>query len=141
MTNPRVDRSYRGISELFAGINIGVPGMHLSSGSRVQTVDATQTLIASYASRSLTGFGFLAQVAAMKSDGTQVASWLLFGVYRNVNGVLTQVGAVQQLAYAADDATWAATLAINGGAIEVRGTGKAATTIKWSALYRAVIGY
>ena len=141
MANPRVDRTYRGISELFAGISVGVPGMHLCSGSRVQTVDATQTMIASYASRSLTAFGLRVQMTAMKSDGTQVASWLLYGVYRNVNGVLTQVGGVQQLAYAADDATWAAALVINGANVEIRGTGKAATTIKWSAQFSAVVGY
>lgn len=102
----------------------------------VQTTDATVTTVESVTTASDTSYTLHATVTAVKSDGSQMASYVLYASYRNDSGAVTQVGTTTVSHTAEDDATWDATLDISGTSIRVRVTGVAATTIRWQSHLR-----
>lgn len=102
----------------------------------VTTTDATVTTVESFTTASDTSYTIHATITAVKSDGSQMGSYVLYASYRNDSGTLTQVGATTVSHTAEDDATWNGTLDVSGTTIRVRVTGVAATNIRWQSHLR-----
>ena len=102
----------------------------------VQTTDATVTTLESFTTASDTAYTIHATVSAVKSDGSQVASYVMYATFQNDSGTLTQVGTTSYSHTAESDAAWDAVLDISGTAVRVRITGVAATTIRWQNHFR-----
>jgi hypothetical protein len=100
----------------------------------VQTTDATVTTLDSFTLASNTAVTWTAMVSAIKSDKSQAAGFSISAVFRNNAGTISQVGTTTSTQLAADDASWAATMDFSGTTVRLRITGKAATTIQWSAI-------
>lgn len=75
-----------------------------------------------------------ALVTAIKtSDPTTGATYKLIATYSNPDGTATLIGLVSELYKAESDSDWNATLAVSWSAVNVVVTGKAATSISWTA--------
>ena len=99
----------------------------------VQTTDATVTTLDSFTLASGTALLVSWNVTAIKSDSTQAAGYLVSATFRNNAGTVAAVGSVQVIAME-DDAAWDCTIDNSGTTIRLRITGKASTTIQWSAV-------
>lgn len=103
----------------------------LGSGSGTLTTSDSveQTL---YSFTAATGYDYMitAYVAAMKSDSTVGAGYMVTGAVRNNGGTLALIGATQTAIFE-DDATWNATLDVSGTSIRLRVQGATSTTINW----------
>lgn len=104
----------------------------------VQTTDATPATLDTIdlGVTSLTG-AILATwlVTATKSDGSEAAAYSVTALFRAAGSTsLTQVGSTTTTVIAESDAAWDATADVSGGDARLRVTGKAATTIRWTAV-------
>lgn len=115
------------VSAVIAGVGVG-------SEDSVQTTDATETEIIEMDAAEDAAYHVEAIVVAKKSDGTQRAVFKISGLfYRATGGNVTQQGNTQALSIIRSDSDWLADFNANTSAqtIEVKVTGKAATTIDW----------
>lgn len=119
-----------GSSGLYGG------GQSTKAGKTVQTTDATVTDIDTIAVVEKDVWQVNTEIVATKTDGTDRAVYNLLGFfYRNVAGNVTQQGATVVIGGIESDATWNADLVADtvNQTIDVRVTGKAATTVRWKA--------
>lgn len=93
----------------------------------VQTTDATQTTLLSYAIPSSSTVGIRAQIVGRKSDGTDHA----FYVRTSLGTSASQIGSPSSTTTIESDSTWDATIDVDSGNFRVRVTGANATTIDW----------
>jgi hypothetical protein len=102
---------------------------------QVQTLDATPIVLATISIPRGTATTVYAVISGDRADGGAGAGATYLGTWRNVGGVVTRVGADQVPFSPQDDVTWGlpTAVAIVDG-INLRVTGKAATTINWGAI-------
>lgn len=100
----------------------------------VQTTDATVTTLDSFTLANNTSVVVSWLVTAVKSDNTQAAGYAVSAVFRNNAGTVTQVGSTSVTVLGEDDSVWDATADVSGTTVRLRVTGKAATTIQWTAI-------
>lgn len=101
----------------------------------VQTTDATVTSLDTFTLASNTSVALSALVAAVKSDNSEAAAYSITAVFKNNAGTVAQVGTTTTTVLAESDAAWDATIDNSTTTIRLRVTGKAATTIQWTAVY------
>jgi hypothetical protein len=99
----------------------------------VQTTDATVTTLDSFTLASNTAVTVAWMVTALKSDRTQAAGYSVLATFRNNGGTVSQVGTTE-VTPKEDDSTWDCTIDNATTTIRLRITGKAATTIQWTAI-------
>lgn len=104
--------------------------------NRVATTNATVTTLHSYAIPASTRALIEARVVAARTGGTSGtaedgAGYIVQGVFKNVAGTATVIGAVLVFAVGEDQAGWDATMDVSGGDVRVRVTGAANNNITW----------
>jgi len=110
------------------------PGRYLRQNS-VNTTNATVTTLHSYTTTSDRAIFIRAEVLARRTGGSagtngDCAAYVIEGVYKNVGGTVTLVGALSVTANESQ-AGWDATLDISTTAIRVRVTGATNNNITW----------
>lgn len=110
-------------------------------GLWTKTTDATVTAAATITTGSDRVYQVVLKVVACTEPTvtTQQASYVRIGLFKNVAGTLTLVGAVTSVSTIETDATWDCTLAASGTSIVANVTGAAATTIVWHAQVEVMI--
>lgn len=134
---PSYDSRFRNRVALVGGLKIG--NSLESFKANGQTTDATQKTLGTYTPADATAINVKVQVVGRKSDGSQAAGYLLEATFRRSGSTTTQVGSTTAVATHEDDASWDATLDASGTDVRVRVTGKASTTIDWTAVGMAAI--
>jgi len=96
------------------------------------TTATTGTVSPSVTLGDATTYHVEVRLTAVKSDGTQRASYHILGTfYRTAAGAAVQQGATTVLHTVESDAAWTAVFDVSGNDVRVRVTGVAATTIAW----------
>jgi hypothetical protein len=107
-----------------------VPG----APAAVTTSDATPTAIAAVPVPAGKSVIIEVRVVGTKAGASQGAGYVVRGVARNNSGVLSPVGHFEMDFVAKDDPAWGdPSFSSAGSNVVVQVTGKAATTIQWSA--------
>jgi hypothetical protein len=109
--------------------------------ARVTTTDATQTTLYTFTLPASTTYLIEATVVARRTGGSSGsaedgAGYVVRGVYKNVGGTATLIGAVSQIFVAESQGGWDATLTVSGGSVLLRVTGAANNSIAWLAEIR-----
>lgn len=108
----------------------------------VTTTDATVTTLTTYTTASDTAYTIQATVTAVQDTGATVASYVMYGTFRNDSGTLTQRGVTTYSHTVEDTAGWDCVYDTSGTDVRVRVTGAAATNIRWQAHLRiSVVKY
>ena len=97
------------------------------------TTDATVTTIETIATTIATVVHVNATVSTIEDDGSQAGTYVRMGAFKNDGGVLTQIGATNNIFTATDLATGGVTLTTSGTNILVRVQGELATNLQWSS--------
>lgn len=100
----------------------------------VQTTDATVTTLDSFTLASGAAVAATWLVTAVKSDLSQAAAYSCSALFVNSAGSVSQVGSTTTTAIGESDAAWDATIDNSTTTIRLRVTGKAATTVRWTAI-------
>jgi hypothetical protein len=100
----------------------------------VSTTDATVTTLDSFTIGSNTAAAVTWMVTAIKSDRSEAAAYSVSAVFRNNGGTVAQVGTTTTTVLGESDSAWTATIDNSTTTIRLRVTGKAATTIQWTAI-------
>lgn len=111
-----------------------------ATSGKVQTTDATITDLLTIAVAQGEAYMVEAMVVARKTDGTQFGAWKIVGLFhRNSASNVTQDGLTSVLMGEVSD-TYSCEFAADTGnqTIDLRVTGKAATTINWSGSCKAL---
>lgn len=99
---------------------------------RITTTGATTTTLFNITLLDARVCNIDVEVAGVKSDGTDRASYELEGTfYRTAAGSAVQVGTTSYPHFAESNAAWNATFALTGSTVQARVTGVAATDIDW----------
>lgn len=119
-------------------------------GPHAVTTDATATVVATVATGSNKIYTIIAKVNGMTSDTTSgQASYFIIGLFKNVAGTLTQVGATTVVSSIETNAAWDCAFAVVAATsvapimpptIVVNVTGAAATNIVWHAQVEVIAG-
>lgn len=96
------------------------------------TTDATVTVVKKITLTDNMVYQIKARVLGWQNNLAQRASYEISGTFYRAGGGATLVGAVTNNVQESN-AAWDATLAVNGNDVELRVTGVAAVTIRWSA--------
>lgn len=113
-----------------------------SNDAYATTSDATVTDIETLSVAEGDVYKVSAEVTGRKDDGTDRAVYHLEGLfYRNTGGNVTQEGPTATVMTRESDNTWNCTLNADAGnqTIDVRVTGKAATTVDWKAVVKYIL--
>ena len=103
------------------------------SVSAVQTTNATATTIKTVAVATDKAVFIETQFAAMKSDQTDAAGYIVRALYKNVAGTVTQIGGDAIDTSFESDTTWGGpSTTVSGTDVLIQVTGKVATVINWS---------
>lgn len=105
---------------------------------RTTTTDATVTTIQTITTSSNTCIMIDAKVVARRTGGTagtagDVAAYGRRAAFKNVSGVLTQIGTTLAIGTFESQAGWDCTIDSSGTNIRVRGTGAANNDVTWHA--------
>ncbi len=100
----------------------------------VQTTDATVTTLDSFTIASGSAVVVSWLVSAIQSTSANAAGYSVSAVFRNNAGTVTQSGTTLVTVIGESDATWDCTCDNSTTTIRLRVTGKAATTIQWTAI-------
>lgn len=104
--------------------------------NRAATTDATVTTLHSVATSTNQTVYVEATVVARRTGGSagaagDTAAYKVCGLYKNVSGTVTLVGAVTTLYSAESQAGWDCTLDVSGTTVRVRVTGAANNNVTW----------
>lgn len=106
---------------------------------QTNTTDAIPSVISSvYQSENDSCAHITATVIAVKSDGSEVASYRLHGTFKNDGGTLTQVGSTTSAHTVESDVNWDAVFTVNTPNLDITVTG-AAETISWSVCVESYV--
>lgn len=100
----------------------------------VETTNATVTTLDSFTLASGAAVAATWLVTAVKSDLSQAAAYSCSALFVNSAGSVSQVGTTTTTAIGESDSVWDATIDNSSTTIRLRVTGKAATTIRWTAI-------
>lgn len=100
----------------------------------VETTNATVTTLDSFTLASGAAVAATWLVTAVKSDLSQAAAYSCSALFVNSAGSVSQVGSTTTTAIGESDAAWDATIDNSTTTIRLRVTGKAATTVRWTAI-------
>lgn len=98
----------------------------------VGTTDDTVTTLETVTVPTNTAVLWTVVVAALKSDGTQAASYTRSALFRRAAGSASLVGSVVDGLTIEDDSAWDCTIDLSGNDARCRVTGVAATNIRWT---------
>jgi hypothetical protein len=105
----------------------------------IQTTDATTTTSLAFEPPVASAGMVEATIFARKSDGTEVAGYLLSGLYRRTYGSCEMVG--DPLIFTQEeDNSWVVTMDADAHLIRIRVTGEVGTTIEWYTIMRTSSG-
>lgn len=104
--------------------------------NRIATTNATVTTLHAFTIPASTTYFVEATVIARRTGGTSGtaddgAAYVLRGVYQNVAGTATIIGAIIQTVIGESQAGWDATLDTTGATVRVRVTGAANNNVTW----------
>lgn len=110
---------------------------------RAATVDATVTTLHTVTIPATTTVQIIAFVTARRTGGTAGAAedgagYMIQATVKNVAGVATLIGAVNQICVQEDQAAWDATIDVTGATARVRVTGAANNNVTWHATVRTL---
>lgn len=106
-----------------------------SAYGTIQTIDNSWTTVASYTVPDIKTTTFHYMVSARKLDGSQGATFQVYGGFRRTGSTVTQIGSTQVL-FCRDDSDWSVELQVVAQLINLRVLGKTSTTIVWAATGR-----
>jgi len=114
---------------------ISKEGTYYQTVGTTQTTDDTATAItgAKVTPSTNSVYGFEYEIMGLKSDYSQAAYYRVTGLSRKDGSTLTLVSYSVQV-IGEDDASWEVILEASGNDIQPKVTGKAATTINWTAI-------
>jgi hypothetical protein len=114
---------------------ISKEGTYYQTVGTTQTTDATATAITAAKVTPSTNsvYGFEYEIMGLKSDYSEAAAYRVMGLARKDGSTLTLVSYSVQI-IGEDDATWDVILEASDNDIQPKVTGKAATTINWTAI-------
>jgi sulfur transfer complex TusBCD TusB component (DsrH family) len=103
---------------------------------RVATTNATVTTLQTITTSSNTCIMIDAKVVARRTGGTagtavDVAAYKRIAAFKNVSGVLTQIGTTTDAGTFESQAGWDCTIDISGTSIRIRATGAANNNVTW----------
>lgn len=105
----------------------------------IRTTDATTTTSLAFEPPVGSAGMVEATVFARKSDGSEVAGYLVSGLFRRTYGSCEMVG--DPLTFTQEeDSTWAVTMDADAHLIRIRVTGEVGTTIEWYTIMRTSSG-
>lgn len=114
-------------------------GVPTAAGGSKQTADATPTSALVIATATNYSEVITVDVIARKQGaGGNTGGYKLVGTFRNIDGVVTQVGTTTAVATHETDAAWDAAFTISSPNVVVTVTGAAATTINWQVIAQRV---
>ena len=99
------------------------------------STNATPIVVGSFTSVNGVSYKFDISVIARDTSGN-TAVWELVGAFKNVSGILTQIGSTSIIAEEKDTsaAAWLIDFNISGTTIQILGTGSLATNINWKTI-------
>lgn len=121
------------------GVAIGLPWSSSATPVTVQTTDATQTTLATFATATDKGHTIVVVTQATKSDRSTCTSWMHILSATNAAGTVT-IRNTLQIALDDPGTAYAVAFDVSTTNVRVRVTGAAATTLDWSASVIAITG-
>lgn len=101
-------------------------------GVYTNTTDATQTVAATFPTRTNHAYGVTAKITATETaDFDEQAFYVRFALFKNDGGTLALVGSIATTVTIESTGGWDVTLDASGTDIRVLVTGAAATAITW----------
>lgn len=103
-----------------------------STGVKLNTTDATETVAATFQTKTDTAYYIRARIVAVETvDHDEIGVYDIIGGFKNDGGTLTQVGSTAAVATIESTSAWAVAFAVSGTVVQVKVTGAALTVMTW----------